>query len=107
MLDTLTEASFTPHIGTEFRIAIDPARSIVAVLVDVTVRHGRRAPAPWDSNPRPEREPFSIVFRGPLDPPLLQRMYHVEHEAIGVIKDLFLVPVGINQDGRFYEAVFN
>ena len=107
MLDTLTEASFTPHIGTEFRIEIDAATTILAVLVDVTVRHRGRVLAPWDSNPEPRREPFSIVFRGPLDPPLLQRMYRVEHEAIGVVKDLFLVPVGVNQDGRFYEAVFN
>ena len=107
MLDSLTHESFAPHIGTEFRIQINASTIVPAELMEVSVR-GRRAPrASWDTSPAPQREPFSIVLRGPVDQPLLQQMYRVEHATIGLIEGLFLVPVGINQDGRFYEAVFS
>jgi hypothetical protein len=47
------------------------------------------------------------VLRAPLEQPLPQQMYRVEHATIGVIEGLFLVPVGITQEGRFYEAIFS
>jgi hypothetical protein len=106
MLESLTEASFAPYVGTEFRIHIDASTAVSAELVEVTARPKRTTRVPWDTG-EPRREPFSIVFRGPLDRPLLQQMYTVEHETIGIIEGLFLVPVGINRDGRFYEAVFS
>lgn len=107
MLGSLTAASFAAHKGTEFRIHVNASTILLAELVDVSVR-GRPTPrAVWDTNPDPPREPFSIVLRGPLEQPLVQQMYDVEHATIGVIEGLFLVPVGINQDGRFYEAVFS
>ena len=107
MLDRLTHESFAPYIGTEFRIHINASASVAAELVDVTVRSQRMPRASWATSNEPQREPFSIVFRCPLEQPLLQQMYRIEHATIGVIEGLFLVPVGINQDGRFYEAVFS
>jgi hypothetical protein len=107
MLDSLTEASFAPYKGTEFYIHINAATVVLAELVDVSVRSKPAPRASWDTSSAPQRVPFSIVFRAPLDQPLLQQMYDVEHASIGVIEGLFLVPVGINQDGRFYEAVFS
>ena len=107
MLDRLTHESFAPYIGTEFRIYIDPSTSVPAELVEVSVRSQRVPRASWATSSEPQREPFSIVFRAPLEQPLWQQMYRVEHTAIGVIEGLFLVPVGINQDGRFYEAIFS
>jgi len=107
MLGSLTAASFAPHKGTEFRIHVNDSIILLAELVDVSVR-GQPVPrAVWDTNPEPQRERFSIVLRGPLDQPLAQQMYDVEHATIGLIEGLFLVPVGINQDGRYYEAVFS
>jgi hypothetical protein len=107
MLDKLTKESFSPHVGTSFRIQIDPTNWVTAELVEAVGRGPGAARASWDVSTEPVRERFSIVFRGPLATPLPQRMYRVEHDAIGLIDDLFLVPVGINQDGRFYEAVFS
>jgi hypothetical protein len=51
------------------------------------------------------RAPFSIVFRGPATPILPQRIYRLEHPAIGSF-DLFLVPIGPDERGLRYEAIF-
>ena len=107
MLDSLEGASFAPHKGTEFRIYIDASTVVLVELVEVSIRGKRPPRASWDTNPAPKREPFSLIFRGPLEQPFLQQMYRVEHAAMGIVEGLFLVPVGINQDGRFYEAIFN
>jgi hypothetical protein len=52
------------------------------------------------------RLPFSIVFLGPLEPVLPQRIYRFEHEALGTF-ELFIVPIGPDESGMRYEAVFS
>ena len=52
------------------------------------------------------REPFALLFRGPAQPVLGQRMYRLEHAQAGVL-ELFLVPVGRDAQSVQYEAVFN
>jgi hypothetical protein len=49
--------------------------------------------------------PFTLTFVGPLQPVLPQRIYHMEHAAVGEFA-LFLVPVGPSAQGMQYEAVF-
>ena len=74
MLDSLTAASFAPHKGTEFYIHINASTVVLAELVEVSVRSNPTPRASWDTSSAPQRVPFSIVFRGPLDPPLLQQI---------------------------------
>ena len=45
------------------------------------------------------------MFRGGPTPPVPQRIYGVEHARIGRL-DLFLVPLGPDDAGQRYEAVF-
>jgi len=52
------------------------------------------------------REPFSIVFHGPAEHVLPQRVWPLEHDELGRI-ELFLVPLGPEGDAMRYEAVFN
>ncbi|MSR13601.1 MAG: hypothetical protein EXR86_03370 [Gammaproteobacteria bacterium] len=52
------------------------------------------------------RQPFLLLFSGPVAPLLPQRIYHLEHQSLGGI-DLFLVPIGPHESGIGYEAVFN
>ena len=52
------------------------------------------------------QEQFSLLFRVPTDSALPQYLYRIEHEHLGAM-DLLLVPVGIDREGRQYEAVFN
>ncbi len=49
---------------------------------------------------------FSVLFRGPSDRFLPQHMYKLKHPWLGE-KEIFLVPVGQDQEGFQYEAVFN
>jgi hypothetical protein len=57
-----------------------------------------------ESTPRQER--FSLIFRGPLQPFLPQGTFRMEHDKMGTL-DLFLVPIGKEEDGFRYQAVFN
>ena len=88
MLDTLTLESFTPHVGGAFRLStsdgpltltLDEARSLASP--------GTRA-----EGDRRKREPFRLLFRGPSLPILPQRIYPLEHAALGRL-ELFIVPL--------------
>ena len=52
-----------------------------------------------------ERDPFRLAFLGPADPVLPQRMYRLEHGALGAL-DIFLVPIAGDASGTTYEAIF-
>lgn len=91
----LTKEIFSESLSTKFRLEAEPSKPIELELIQLT--EGVSTPA---------NEQFSLIFRGPLDYFLVQRIYHMEHDKMGEI-DLFLVPVGKEQDGFHYEAVFN
>ena len=98
MLETFTVGTFAPHQDAPFRLHPDAGDPLDLRLVEVTPLGGGTAPAGG-------RAPFSLVFRGPRAPVLPQRIYLLEHEAIGTI-EIFLVPIGPDQEGMRYEAVF-
>ena len=52
-----------------------------------------------------ERRGITLTFRGPREVPLEQSMFPLEHGEVGR-QEIFLVPVGEDEDGRYYEAVF-
>lgn len=96
MPEALTKDLFAQHMGDRFRVRTDSSDTTELELHEVTARN---AEAP---------RPFSILFRGPMNPILPQRTYRLEHDRLEPI-DLFLVPVGPDTDRAFmlYEAVFN
>ncbi len=49
---------------------------------------------------------FSLIFVGRSEQPLQQGMYRFAHGAIGTL-EIFIVPVGHDNRGRIYEAIFN
>ena len=52
------------------------------------------------------RPPFSLIFTG-NDPRVLpQRLYRLEHGAMGAVT-IFLVPIAKGPQGVTYQAVFN
>jgi hypothetical protein len=94
----LSASHFRPYVGSRFRLRADDVLEVELVEVDeVDSRSGVQ--------PEPARAPFSIVFLGPRDPVLPQRIYGFEHEELGTL-DLFLVPIGRDDAGVRYEAVF-
>jgi hypothetical protein len=51
------------------------------------------------------REAYSLLFLGPPQPVLPQRIYRLSHDGLGEL-DIFLVPVGPHENEMGYEAVF-
>jgi hypothetical protein len=98
VLQDLTADSFSQHLGSRFRIHVDEAQSMEVELCEV-VLHEKHA-----GGPRPQ--PFSVLFRGDRKSYLPQSIYRVEHERMGAM-EIFLVPIGPDEKGMRYEAVFN
>ncbi len=49
---------------------------------------------------------FSLLWQGPLAPALTQATYAVQHAEIGE-HPYFIVPIGKNESGYMYEAIFS
>ena len=101
MLESLQSSDFTPLLNQTFRIRTAANELLDVELVEVTEMGSGTA----GCGNAPERRPFSIVFRGPMDVLIPQNIYEIEHEKLGTIS-LFMVPIGPDQKGMRYEAVF-
>jgi hypothetical protein len=101
MLDKLTQADFAPHVNSTFRVRLESAPPLEVELIQATLV-GRQVNA---GDRQGRRAPFALLFRGPLKPWLLQGTHALEHEQLGGL-DLFLVPVGPDEHGMQYEAIF-
>ena len=101
-LEHLTIESFAGRVGERFRIRLPPTLTLDTTLVEARPL----GPAPKDLTGRTKRAPFALLFRGPGEPLLPQRIYTVEHDAMGAL-DIFMVPVGRERDALLYEAIFN
>jgi hypothetical protein len=91
----LQRDEFAAALNTRFQVTGEGAEVIELELVEVSdVISTRR------------QEKFSLLFQGPLHVLLPQRIYRMAHAQLGEI-ELFIVPVGMNEAGYSYEAVFN
>lgn len=98
---TLTEKEFSQHINTKFRLNVERAEPIELELVEVKSYENKDKPGEHGGMER-----FSVFFQGPLDAFLQQATYSLSHEKMGSF-DIFLVPLGREEKGYSYEAVFN
>jgi len=94
MFELLTRNSFAPLLNTQFQIE----RGGDSVMVELTEVSELRS--------SPHHESFSLVFRGPSDAFLSQSMYRLHHNGLGAV-DLFLVPIGRDTHGLYYESVIS
>jgi hypothetical protein len=99
----LSAGTFTMQLHTPFSIHISPTMVIDTALVEVTEKGLSDHQQPSAAS---HQERFSLVFRGPHDRLLQQGMYRLRHSQLGAL-ELFLVPVGQDHEGLYYEAVFN
>ncbi len=102
MRDTMTHALFAGCLGSTFRVRPAAGQAVEVKLIEATLLPVH----PGRDGARPRREPFSLIFRGPVQWFLPQRTYPVEHDTLGRF-DLFIVPVGPDPEGMRYQAVFN
>ena len=91
----LQHEEFLKHLNTKFRIGTGEAAAVAGELTEVSERL---------LSPRQER--FSLVFRTSNDIFLGQGQQSFEHDEMGNF-ELFLVPIGRDEAGAYYEAVFN
>jgi hypothetical protein len=98
----LHEATYTPHLNTNFRLD-HPHGPITVELVEITnllrPKQRRRKAAAGE-------EVFSLLFETTKGEPFLQGTYTLDHGKIGQFP-LFLVPVGRGTRGHFVEGLVN
>lgn len=102
----------TIDLGT---FTLDDAKALVGTVFTVTVEGTDYQlklydAAPFEFRARrkaqiPKRPPFSIYFNGPYDPILWQGTYTLRADE-ATLETLFLVPIGRDEEGAEYEAVF-
>src|SRR2546421_416258 len=95
MAAALEHEEFSKHLNTKFRIRLNDNQTIDAELTEVSERL---------ISTRQER--FAIVFRASNEVLLEQGMHLFEHDRMGNFS-LFVVPIGRDEAGTYYEAVFN
>jgi len=95
MAPRLEHEEFAKHLNSKFRIRIDESQTVESELTEVS-----------ELLLSPKQERFSVVFRTSNDFFLDQGQRPLEHDVMGEF-ELFLVPVGRDNDGTYYEAVFN
>jgi hypothetical protein len=101
VLEALTVDAFAPAVGEVFVLDDEGVGRLRFELLEARTIE-RDAPA-LDAGGI--RTPFRLLFRGPSEPALPQRIYRLEHEAIGAL-EIFIVPVARDAAGVHYEAIF-
>ena len=100
MPETLTVETFAAHLEEPF--AIDLGTEIEPLVLTLI----EAEPIETGQDLGARRAPFSLVFRGPGELVLDQRIYPLDNEALGRL-EIFLVPIGPDDEGMRYESVFN
>lgn len=101
----MTLSYFSDHVNSPFTLDVE----VEGNPIEVTLTEA----SPLKPTPKgpgiPEAirdDPFALVFRGPGNVQLAQRLYQITHETLGELQ-IFLVPIAADEEGRYYEAVFN
>jgi|SRR5579883_2541944 len=94
-LEQLDSKIFSEQLNTDFTVSISGGNSLRLKLLEVS-----------DKNSSPKIELFTLTFRGPTAPLLLQQTHSLEHEQLGKI-EIFITAVGVDEQGILYEAVFH
>jgi hypothetical protein len=90
--------------GTEFAVALSDG-GMITMKLDAAMAYElkqRRVPR---GAPAAKREPFTLFFLGPPAPILKQGMYAFRSERVS-FDNLFIVPIGKDENAVEYEAVF-
>jgi Domain of unknown function (DUF6916) len=94
-IEELNSRIFTECLNTSFQIEVPGAEPMTVELFEVE-----------ELNYSSRLEQFSVLFRGPKNPYLPQAIYSLEHPKLGKFP-LFIVPIGPDEQGMCYQAVFN
>jgi len=91
----LTHEAFTQHMNSKFQVQTDQDGVVELALTEIS-----------ELKRFPQQEQFTIVFRGPLNRFLGQGIRSFAHDNMGQF-EIFIVPIRQDEQGFYYEAVFN
>ena len=97
MHDTLTMEIFSPLVNEEFNVYIGDT-ALSARLLEVTPLRASRDD--------PDHQAWSLVFQFPPQQLFDQGTYEFEHADTGRMA-VFVVPIGQDENGVRYQAIFN
>src|SRR4051812_30987217 len=95
MTEELTREGVTENLNSKFLMRFENAEPLELELIQVT-----------ELPSAPGQDQFSALFRAPLNAPVEQGIYQLEHAQLGTF-GIFLVPIARDQEGVRYEALFN
>jgi hypothetical protein len=95
-LDKVNRAQFAEFIDQDFEIVVKGAAHLHVQLMEVRSLGAARAG---------RREPFALEFLADPSVRLPQRIYAVSHSQLGTM-EIFLVQIGADSAGAYFEAVF-
>ena len=96
-LDKADRAQFAEFVNQDFEIALKDAAPLKVRLVEVRSLGAAQAGS---------REPFALEFHADASVRLPQQIYAVSHVQLGTM-EIFLVQIGADSAGAYFEAVFN
>jgi hypothetical protein len=96
-VDDVSLEKFSTLIGDRFAVHSNEAGELAVTLSEASALSDRPSPT--------GRIPFSILFDGPPEPILPQRIYPLEHPLLGRL-ELFLVPLQPESGRARYQAIF-
>ncbi len=94
-LNELNDTDFKPYINKVFTTTNDESPSFE--LLEVSLQGSEPSNG--------ERHAFSLIFRSENTSSPQQSIYQLQHDDLGQL-ELFLVPIGPDDKGMRYEAVF-
>ena len=98
MVADFTHATFAGLEGQTYHLCPETASALGLVLIEALLLPSRQGQS--------GRQPFSLMFRGPRQPWLPQGTYPIRHQELGTF-DLFVVPLGPDEHGMRYQAIFS
>ena len=102
-LNKLNFQTFASQLDTVFHVTCEDGSTVPLILKAATRREARKSEGPEAKG----YERFSLIFAGPWDQVLEQRIHSFQHPRIGHF-EIFIVPV-ISRDSSaaHYECIFN
>ena len=98
-LEPLNLSDFSPHLYSQFSLYYDEENQPLTLdLIEICELSTERLGDLGQS--------FSLVFRHQSDTAIPQKIYQLKHDRMGDL-NIFLVPIGPDQKGMRYEAIFN
>jgi len=86
---------FEPHLHSRFAMTVGDATTSLELIAVERLPHQA-----------PSRQPFSLLFKGAESTVRPQGIYHLSHATMEHL-EIFLVPIGRDESGVRYEAIFN